>query len=86
MKLRWEPITLNLKTTFRVAHGAFDQRVNVLVYLDDGVGEAGVELRRDLDAAPALGAGAPLGPKELRAAVRGGPLHLPAGRMLASKQ
>lgn len=40
MKLHWEPITLNLKTTFRVAHGAFDQRFNVLVYLDDGVGEA----------------------------------------------
>lgn len=40
MKLHWEPITLNLKTTFRVAHGAFDQRFNVLIYLDDGVGEA----------------------------------------------
>lgn len=40
MKLHWEPLTLNLKTTFRVAHGAFDQRFNVLVYLDDGVGEA----------------------------------------------
>jgi L-alanine-DL-glutamate epimerase-like enolase superfamily enzyme len=40
MKLHWEPITLNLKTTFRVAHGASDQRHNVLLYLDDGVGEA----------------------------------------------
>ena len=40
MKLRWEPITLDLKTTFRVAHGASDQRHNVLVYLDDGIGEA----------------------------------------------
>lgn len=40
MKLAWEPITLELKTTFRVAHGASDQRHNVLVYLDDGVGEA----------------------------------------------
>lgn len=40
MKLHWEPITLDLKTTFRVAHGASDQRYNVLVYLDDGVGEA----------------------------------------------
>ena len=40
MKLHWEPITLDLKTTFRVAHGAFDQRFNVLVYIDDGVGEA----------------------------------------------
>jgi L-alanine-DL-glutamate epimerase-like enolase superfamily enzyme len=42
MKLHWEPITLDLKTTFRVAHGASDQRYNVLVYLDDGVGEAAV--------------------------------------------
>jgi len=40
MKLHWEPITLELRTTFRVAHGASDQRNNVLVYLDDGVGEA----------------------------------------------
>jgi L-alanine-DL-glutamate epimerase-like enolase superfamily enzyme len=40
MKLTWEPISLDLKTTFRVAHGASDQRHNVLVYLDDGVGEA----------------------------------------------
>lgn len=40
MKLHWKPITLDLKTTFRVAHGASDQRHNVLVYLDDGVGEA----------------------------------------------
>ena len=40
MKLYWEPITLDLRTTFRVAHGASDQRHNVLVYLDDGVGEA----------------------------------------------
>jgi L-alanine-DL-glutamate epimerase-like enolase superfamily enzyme len=40
MKLHWEPITLELKTTFRVAHGASDQRYNVLVHLDDGVGEA----------------------------------------------
>src|SRR5262245_44506724 len=40
MKPHWEPITLELKITFRVAHGASDQRHNVLVYLDDGVGEA----------------------------------------------
>lgn len=40
MKLHWEPITLELKTTFRVAHGASDQRHNILVYLEDGVGEA----------------------------------------------
>src|SRR5436189_5643453 len=40
MQLHWEPLALDLKTTFRVARGAFDQRFNVLVYLDDGVGEA----------------------------------------------
>lgn len=40
MKLHWEPIDLELRTTFRVAHGASDVRRNVLVYLDDGVGEA----------------------------------------------
>jgi L-alanine-DL-glutamate epimerase-like enolase superfamily enzyme len=40
MKLHWEPVSLELKTTFRVAHGASTQRHNVLVYLDDGVGEA----------------------------------------------
>lgn len=40
MKISWEPITLELKTTFRVAHGASDQRHNVLAFLDDGVGEA----------------------------------------------
>ena len=40
MKLHWETIDLELRTTFRVAHGASDVRNNVLVYLDDGVGEA----------------------------------------------
>jgi L-Ala-D/L-Glu epimerase len=40
MKLHWEPLSLELKTTFRVAHGASSYRHNVLVYLDDGVGEA----------------------------------------------
>ena len=40
MKLSWEPITLDLKTTFRIAHGSSDQRFNALVFLDDGVGEA----------------------------------------------
>jgi L-alanine-DL-glutamate epimerase-like enolase superfamily enzyme len=40
MQLAWEPITLNLKTTFRIAHGASDQRHNVIVHLEDGIGEA----------------------------------------------
>ena len=40
MKIEIEPITLNLKTTFRIAHGADDQRYNVLVHLGEGVGEA----------------------------------------------
>lgn len=43
MKLTYEPITLNLRTTFRIAHGASDQRHNVVVRLDEGLGEgAGV--------------------------------------------
>ncbi len=46
MKLTWEPMTLNLRRTFRIAHGASDQRRNVLVRLDEahgphsGIGEA----------------------------------------------
>jgi L-alanine-DL-glutamate epimerase-like enolase superfamily enzyme len=40
MKLSWEPCTLNLKTTFRIAHGASNQRHNVLVRIGEGVGEA----------------------------------------------
>jgi L-alanine-DL-glutamate epimerase-like enolase superfamily enzyme len=40
MKLRWESLPLELKTTFRIAHGSSDRRFNVLVFLDDGVGEA----------------------------------------------
>ncbi len=34
------PITLNLRTTFRIAHGASDTRNNVLLRLGDGWGEA----------------------------------------------
>jgi len=44
MKLTSAPLTLNLKTTFRVAHGASDQRHNVLAKLEHhgltGYGEA----------------------------------------------
>lgn len=44
MKLTAHPLTLNLRTTFRVAHGASDQRRNVLVTLEHegltGYGEA----------------------------------------------
>jgi L-alanine-DL-glutamate epimerase-like enolase superfamily enzyme len=49
MHLSWEPFTLNLKTTFRIAHGASDKRHNVFVHLSqdgtcnprlEGVGEA----------------------------------------------
>ncbi len=40
MQLSWEPLNLDLKTTFRVAHSASDQRMNVLVHLDEGLGEA----------------------------------------------
>jgi len=40
MKLSREPITLNLRTTFRIAHGADEQRHNVIVCLHEGIGEA----------------------------------------------
>lgn len=40
MKLLIEPYTLNLKTTWRIAHGATDQRHNVFVRIGDGWGEA----------------------------------------------
>lgn len=40
MKLTYEPYTLNLKTTWRIAHGATDQRHNVFVRIGDGQGEA----------------------------------------------
>jgi len=36
MKLSWQPITLDLRTTFRIAHGASDQRFNVVTHLEDG--------------------------------------------------
>ena len=40
MRLTWEPLTLDLKTPFRISHGTYQQRYNVLVRLDEGVGEA----------------------------------------------
>ncbi|MEW5869456.1 MAG: dipeptide epimerase [Chloroflexota bacterium] len=40
MTLTWEPYTLQLRTTWRIAHGATDQRHNVLVDIDGGMGEA----------------------------------------------
>ncbi len=39
MKLTWEALTLELRTTFRIAHGADDRRYNVLAHLDEGLGE-----------------------------------------------
>ena len=40
MKLTAEPVTLNLRTPFRIAHGVSEQRQNVLVHIDEGIGEA----------------------------------------------
>lgn len=45
LKLSCEPVTLDLRTTFRIAHGSSDQRYNVIAHLFDpessltGVGE-----------------------------------------------
>lgn len=38
--LTYEPITLNLRTPFRIAHGVSEQRHNVIAHLGDGLGEA----------------------------------------------
>lgn len=40
MYLNVEPITLNLRTPFRIAHGTSTARYNVLLHLGDGVGES----------------------------------------------
>jgi len=43
MNLSWEPITLDLITPFKIAHGVSERRHNVIVHLDEGIGEgAGV--------------------------------------------
>jgi L-alanine-DL-glutamate epimerase-like enolase superfamily enzyme len=36
LQLTWEPITLDLRVTWRIAHGASDQRFNALAFLSDG--------------------------------------------------
>jgi L-alanine-DL-glutamate epimerase-like enolase superfamily enzyme len=40
MKITSEPYTVKLKSTWRIAHGASDQRYNVFVNIGDGWGEA----------------------------------------------
>jgi len=40
MRITAEPLDLFLRTTFTIAHGASDVRHNVLVRIDDGIGEA----------------------------------------------
>ena len=40
MQLELHPITLRLRTTFRIAHGASDTRDNLLIRLGEGWGEA----------------------------------------------
>jgi L-alanine-DL-glutamate epimerase-like enolase superfamily enzyme len=42
MRITTEPFDLYLRTTFTIAHGASDVRHNVLVRIDEGVGEAPV--------------------------------------------
>ncbi len=42
MRLTPEPVTLNLRTPFRIAHGVSQQRFNVFVHLDEGLGEGAV--------------------------------------------
>lgn len=40
MRVTWEPLTLDLRTPFRIAHGTYHQRFNVVVHLEEGLGEA----------------------------------------------
>jgi len=40
MKLSYEPFTIKLKTTWRIAHGSTNVRHNVLVQIGEGAGEA----------------------------------------------
>ena len=40
MRITAEPLDLHLRTTFTIAHGASDVRHNVLIRIDEGVGEA----------------------------------------------
>ncbi len=40
MKITWRPITLELKNVFRIAHGASARRHNVIVQVEEGLGEA----------------------------------------------
>jgi len=40
MKITYEPYTVNLKSTWRIAHGSTDQRHNVFVHIGEGMGEA----------------------------------------------
>ena len=42
MLLTPEPVTLNLRTAFRIAHGVSHQRFNVFAHLDEGIGEGAV--------------------------------------------
>lgn len=42
MRITAAPLTLQLRSTFRVAHGASDQRFNVLCQIEEGLGEAAV--------------------------------------------
>jgi L-Ala-D/L-Glu epimerase len=39
LSLTCESITLELRTTFRIAHGASDRRENVIAHLEEGLGE-----------------------------------------------
>ncbi len=42
MRITTEPLDLHLRTTFTIAHGSSDVRHNVLVRIDEGLGEAPV--------------------------------------------
>ena len=39
MLLTPEPVTLNLRTAFRISHGVSNRRFNVFAHLEEGIGE-----------------------------------------------
>ncbi len=42
LPIQAEPFTLDLRTTFRIAHGASDQRQTVIVHIAEGIGEGAI--------------------------------------------
>lgn len=42
LHIQAEPLTIDLRTTFRIAHGADDHRQTVIAHVEDGIGEGAI--------------------------------------------